>query len=53
MNVINEEILKCGAELSRRAGEETRKIMLECGLSEKEVDEIMRDAFAWRYEEKP
>jgi hypothetical protein len=45
---IDPIIHQCALELSYRAGEEVRKLMLENGMTEQEVEKVIRQAFAWR-----
>jgi hypothetical protein len=44
---IDPKILKAGEDISRRAGENMRQDMLDAGMTEKEISETIKKAFAW------
>ena len=47
--VIDPIVHQSALELSYRTGEECRKIMLDNGMTESEVNEVIRKAFEWRH----
>ena len=47
--LIDPIVHQCALELSYRAGADCRKIMLDSGMTESEVDDVVRKAFEWRH----
>ncbi len=49
-SVIDPLVYQAAIELGHTTGVNCRKLMLENGMTEQEADEVIRKAFAWRYE---
>lgn len=45
--MISLETKKLALELSAKAGRRLRADLLSCGLTESEIEDVMREAFAW------
>ena len=48
--VIDLLVYQSALELGYNSGKKTREDMLKAGMTDAQVDEVIRKAFAWRYE---
>jgi len=46
-DLIDLLIQKAAMKLSYKGGKECRKLMFENGMTEQEIDEVVKKAFAW------
>jgi len=51
VSMIDPEIIRSGLDLSRRMGQGCREILLESGMTKQEVDDVIKEAFAWLHKE--
>lgn len=48
--MIDPEIIRLGLDMSRRMGQGCREILLESGMTKQEIDDVIKEAFAWLHE---
>ncbi len=45
--VIDDAVYHAALDMSYTGGQNLRKLMLDCGMTEQEVDEVIKEAFEW------